>query len=43
MREIEDMANETIKLLEDFLDNLLALFGIKTLSFAESDLEPEDF
>jgi hypothetical protein len=43
MREIEDMANEIMRLLEDFLDNLRILFGIETLSFAESRLDPENF
>ena len=39
---IKTVANKTIELLEEFIEYLLELLGIKAFSFAESDLEPED-
>jgi hypothetical protein len=43
VKEIKAAANETIELLEAFIENLRMLIGVKTLSFSESHLDPEDF
>jgi hypothetical protein len=43
VKEIKAAANEIIELLEAFIENLRMLIGVKTLSFSESHLDPEDF
>jgi hypothetical protein len=43
VKEIKAAANKIIDLLEEFVQNLRMLIGVKTLSFSESHLDPEDF
>jgi hypothetical protein len=43
VKQIKAAANKIIDLLEDFIENLRILIGVKTLSFSESHLDPEDF
>lgn len=43
VKEIKAAADTIIELLEDFVENLSKLIGVKTLSFSESRLDPEDF
>jgi hypothetical protein len=43
VRQIKAAANKIIDLLLDFIENLRILIGVKTLSFSESHLDPEDF
>lgn len=43
VKQIKAAANKIIDLLLDFIENLRILIGVKTLSFSESHLDPEDF
>jgi len=43
VNEVKAAANEIIELLEDIVESLRILIGVKPVSFSESHLDPEYF